>query len=142
MKTPAPQRLEHDSMGDIAVNADALWGAQTQRSLHHFAISTERMPQALLYALARTKRAAARVNHELGLLDATVSGAIAQAADEVLAGKHPDAFPLAVWQTTDKSLTCYCRTLYMTVWETHKPGKIRMCDAPEQVRLAAEAKEA
>ena len=93
------QRMEHDSMGDIAVNNDALWGAQTQRSLQHFAISTERMPQALLYALASTKRAAAHVNCELGLLDAAVADAIVQAAGEVLSGKHADAFPLSIWQT-------------------------------------------
>ena len=94
-----PQRMEHDSMGDIAVNGEALWGAQTQRSLQHFAISTERMPQALLHALARTKRAAAYTNRELGLLDAKLAHAITQAADEVLAGQHGDAFPLSVWQT-------------------------------------------
>jgi fumarate hydratase class II len=64
-------RMESDSMGEIAVPVDALWGAQTQRSLEHFAISTERMPDALLMALARIKRVAARVNGELGLLDAT-----------------------------------------------------------------------
>ena len=91
-----PQRMEHDSMGDIAVNGEALWGAQTQRSLQHFAISTERMPQALLHALARTKRAAAYTNRELGLLDAKLAHAITQAADEVLAGQHGDAFPLSV----------------------------------------------
>jgi fumarate hydratase class II len=91
--------MEHDAMGDIAVPADALWGAQTQRSLLHFAISTERMPPSLLDALARTKRAAAQVNCALGLLDADVANAIAQAADEVLAGTHNDAFPLSVWQT-------------------------------------------
>lgn len=99
MNNPAPQRMEHDSMGDIAVHTDALWGAQTQRSLQHFAISTERMPQSLLYALARTKRAAAHANRELGLLDAKLAHAISQAADEVLAGRHGDAFPLSVWQT-------------------------------------------
>ena len=93
------QRLEHDSMGDIAVSGDALWGAQTQRSLQHFAISTERMPQPLLYALAQTKRAAAQINCDLGLLDSKIANAIAQAADEVLAGQHADAFPLSVWQT-------------------------------------------
>jgi fumarate hydratase class II len=97
--TTIQQRMEHDSMGDIAVNNDALWGAQTQRSLQHFAISTERMPLALLYALASTKRAAAHVNCELGLLDAALADAIVQAADEVLAGKHADAFPLSIWQT-------------------------------------------
>ncbi|QTN29696.1 class II fumarate hydratase [Rhodoferax sp. AJA081-3] len=99
MSTTAAQRMEHDSMGDIAVHTDALWGAQTQRSLQHFAISTERMPQALLVALARTKRAAAHANRALGLLDAKLAQAITQAADEVLAGKHNDAFPLSVWQT-------------------------------------------
>ena len=92
-------RMERDSMGGIAVPADALWGAQTQRSLEHFAISTERMPEALLMALARIKRVAARVNADLGLLDAPLAAAIAQAADEVLAGAHPEAFPLSVWQT-------------------------------------------
>jgi fumarate hydratase class II len=99
MSTTALQRMEHDSMGDIAVPTQALWGAQTQRSLLHFAISSERMPRTLLYALARTKRAAAHTNRALGLLDAAVAEAIAQAADEVLAGKHGDAFPLSVWQT-------------------------------------------
>jgi len=86
-------------MGDIAVDDGALWGAQTQRSLLHFAISTERMPAELLMALARTKRAAAMVNAELGLLDKPVALAIAQAADDVLTGQHADAFPLSVWQT-------------------------------------------
>lgn len=99
MTTNTPQRMEHDSMGDIAVQTDALWGAQTQRSLQYFAISTERMPQALLHALARTKRAAAHVNCELGLLDTAVADAMVQAAGEVLADKHADAFPLSIWQT-------------------------------------------
>ena len=74
-------------MGDIAVDTNALWGAQTQRSLEHFAISTERMPQDLLYALARTKRAAAQANFALGLLDASLAQAIGQAANEVLANR-------------------------------------------------------
>ncbi|HVI50162.1 MAG TPA: class II fumarate hydratase [Candidatus Sulfotelmatobacter sp.] len=92
-------RIERDSFGEIGVPADAPWGAQTQRSLLHFRISNERMPEALLMALARIKRAAARVNGELGLLDDVLAQAIGGAADEVLAGKHPGAFPLAVWQT-------------------------------------------
>jgi len=94
-----PTRIETDSMGQVEVPAAALWGAQTQRSLQHFRISIERMPQHLLMALARVKRACALVNAELGLLDAVTAGAIAQAAGEVLAGQHPDAFPLSVWQT-------------------------------------------
>jgi fumarate hydratase class II len=94
-----PVRIETDSMGEVAVPQAALWGAQTQRALEHFRISSERMPYALLMALARVKRACALANGELGLLDAGIAAAIAQAADEVLAGRHPDAFPLSVWQT-------------------------------------------
>lgn len=98
---PAPgvTRLERDSFGDIDVPAAALWGAQTQRSLQHFAISTERMPEALILALVRVKRAAAQANAELGELDSLVADAIVVAADEVLAGHHRDEFPLSVWQT-------------------------------------------
>lgn len=98
---PAPgvTRLERDSFGDIDVPAAALWGAQTQRSLQHFAISTERMPEALILALVRVKRAAAQANAELGELDSLVADAIVVAADEVLAGHHRDQFPLSVWQT-------------------------------------------
>ncbi|QOV77217.1 class II fumarate hydratase [Enterobacter asburiae] len=92
-------RHEKDSMGAIDVPADKLWGAQTQRSLEHFRISTEKMPVSLIQALALTKRAAAKVNQDLGLLAADKAAAIINAADEVLAGKHPDEFPLAIWQT-------------------------------------------
>ena len=92
-------RIEHDSFGPIEVPADRLWGAQTQRSLAHFAVSTERMPTALIHALVRIKRAAARVNRELSGLEAAKSEAIVAAADEVLAGRWPDEFPLSVWQT-------------------------------------------
>jgi fumarate hydratase, class II len=97
--THSPHRLERDTFGEIAVANDALWGAQTQRSLHHFAISTERMPRELLLALALVKRSCARVNRDLGALDAIKADAIAAAADEVLAGAHDAQFPLSVWQT-------------------------------------------
>ena len=96
---PGPHRLERDTFGEIAVAETALWGAQTQRSLHHFAISTERMPRELLHALALVKRSAAVVNRELGLLDPKQADAIAAAADEVIAGLHDAQFPLSVWQT-------------------------------------------
>ncbi|MBI4997122.1 MAG: class II fumarate hydratase [Rhodocyclales bacterium] len=97
MKTAV--RLEHDSLGEVEVAADVLWGAQTQRSLQHFRISTEQMPRSLLLALARLKRICAEANAELGRLDAGVARAIALAADEVLAGAYADQFPLSVWQT-------------------------------------------
>jgi fumarate hydratase class II len=92
-------RSERDAMGEVAVADGALWGAQTQRSLQHFQISTERMPHALLMAMARIKQAAATVNADLGLLDTAKAQAIACAAEEVLAGLHDEAFPLSVWQT-------------------------------------------
>ncbi|AJC66317.1 class II fumarate hydratase [Dickeya zeae] len=92
-------RIENDSMGPIAVPATHLWGAQTQRSLEHFRISEEKMPGALIMALAQTKRAAARVNMDLGLLADSKGDAIIQAADEVLNGQHVGEFPLAIWQT-------------------------------------------
>jgi fumarate hydratase class II len=93
------ERIEHDTFGPIAVPAERLWGAQTQRSLEHFRISTERMPQELIHALALVKRCAAEVNRELGALDAGKADAIAAAAEEVIAGRHDAEFPLSVWQT-------------------------------------------
>lgn len=92
-------RIEKDTFGPIEVPTQHLWGAQTQRSLHFFSISTERMPTPLVAAMAHLKRAAARVNAELGELDAGIADGIVRAADEVIAGKWPDEFPLSVWQT-------------------------------------------
>ncbi|MDQ6628831.1 MAG: class II fumarate hydratase [Pseudomonadota bacterium] len=93
------RRIEKDSFGEIAVPADRLWGAQTERSLHHFDISTERMAPELIRALALVKRSAAVVNRALGTLVEGKADAIVAAADEVLAGRHDAEFPLAVWQT-------------------------------------------
>jgi fumarate hydratase, class II len=92
-------RLEKDSFGTIEVPAERLWGAQTERSRRFFRISGERMPLAVIHALALVKKAAAAVNLELGLLDKSKSEAIQKAADEVLAGRHDEEFPLVVWQT-------------------------------------------
>jgi fumarate hydratase class II len=92
-------RDERDTMGSVKVPAHVLWGAQTQRSLQNFRISGERMPPALLHALALVKRAAAAVNRDLGILDDERAAAIIQAADEVIAGNHDAEFPLVVWQT-------------------------------------------
>ena len=92
-------RIERDSFGAVEVPAEHLWGAQTQRSLAHFAISCERMPAALIRALAQVKQACARVNGELGLLSGDTAAAIVAAAAEVAAGEHGAEFPLSVWQT-------------------------------------------
>lgn len=92
-------RIERDTLGEIEVPAERLWGAQTQRSLEHFHISGERFPAVFIDALAEVKRAAAVVNGQLGLLDPKKTDAIVQAADEVIAGRHSDEFPLVVWQT-------------------------------------------
>ena len=92
-------RTERDTFGPIEVPADRLWGAQTQRSLQNFDISGERQPREIIRALAQVKRASATVNHALGLLDAKKKDAIVAAAQEVIEGRHPDEFPLVVWQT-------------------------------------------
>ena len=92
-------RIEKDTFGPIEVPADKLWGAQTQRSLTNFKISTEKMPPALIKALAQVKRAAAKVNQDLGVLPEKKAAAIIAAADEVIAAEHEGEFPLAVWQT-------------------------------------------
>ena len=92
-------RIEPDSLGEVKVAADKLWGAQTQRSLENFKIGIEKIPMEVIYALVEIKRAAAASNHEVGLLDETVAKGILLAADEVLEGKWDDQFPLSVWQT-------------------------------------------
>src|SRR5213593_3305445 len=92
-------RVETDSMGRIEVRADRYWGAQTERSLHHFAIGHDRMPVAVVHALGLLKKAAALVNQKLGVLDAHRAELIVRAADEVIAGALDDHFPLSVWQT-------------------------------------------
>jgi fumarate hydratase class II len=92
-------RIENDSFGRIEVPADRLWGAQTERSRRLFRISGERMPLPVIYALALVKKAAARVNADLGLLEKSKAQAIQRAAEEVLAGRHDEEFPLVVWQT-------------------------------------------
>lgn len=92
-------RMEKDSFGEIAVPEAHLWGAQTERSLHHFRISHEKMDPELIRSLVLIKKAAAVVNKEMKALPPEKALAIKSAADEVLNGKHLEEFPLAVWQT-------------------------------------------
>lgn len=92
-------RTETDSMGPIEVPFDHLWGAQTERSLHHFAIGHDKMPKPIIHAFAQLKKAAALANQEIGKLAADKAGLIVKAADEVLAENWLGEFPLRVWQT-------------------------------------------
>ena len=92
-------RVEQDSMGTIEVPSDRYWGAQTARSLHHFAIGYDVMPRELIRAFGIVKKASALTNHELGKLDQNKLDLICQAADEVISGKLDAHFPLRIWQT-------------------------------------------
>ncbi len=92
-------RIETDSMGEIAVDDSKYWGAQTERSLHHFHIGNDRFPREMIRALGILKKSAAIVNAELSLLSEDKKKLIVQAADEVISGKLDEHFPLSVWQT-------------------------------------------
>jgi fumarate hydratase class II len=92
-------RLEHDTMGEIQVPAERLWGAQTERSRRNFNIGGELMPLALIYGLVRLKKACAQVNHRHNRLTTAIRDLILQVCDEILAGRHDQEFPLSVWQT-------------------------------------------
>jgi fumarate hydratase class II len=94
-----PTRVERDSMGEVLVPADALWGAQTQRALHNFPVSGQPVDPAIVRALAQVKAEVVRVHAELGLLDPTVAAAVAQAADDIADGRHGEQFPVDVYQT-------------------------------------------
>src|SRR4029450_519819 len=98
-KQTKPTRSETDSMGAIEVRTDRYWGAQTQRSLHHFNIGGDVMPRELIRAFGILKKAAAQVNEDLGKLASDKAALIVQAAEEVIEGKLDDHFPLRIWQT-------------------------------------------
>src|SRR3954454_632412 len=97
----APQefRIEHDTMGEVKVPKDALYGAQTQRAVENFPISGDGLEPGQIVALARIKRAAALVNKELGIVSGPIADAIVAAADEVIDGQHHDQFPIDTYQT-------------------------------------------
>ena len=92
-------RKETDSLGEVEVPADKLWGAQTQRSLEHFSIGKDLIPREMIHAYAILKKAAANANHAGGRLDDRTHELISRVADEILAGQHQDMFPLHVWMT-------------------------------------------
>ena len=95
----AEYRIERDTLGEVKVQIDKYWGAQTERSKENFKISFEKMPMEVIFALTNIKKAAATVNHELGKLSKAKMNAIVSACEEVLAGKFAEHFPLVVWQT-------------------------------------------
>jgi fumarate hydratase class II len=95
----AGYRIEHDTMGEVRVPADALYGAQTQRAVENFPISGSVLEPAQIAALARIKKSAALANARLGVLDGAIATAIAEAADEVIAGRYDSQFPIDVYQT-------------------------------------------
>src|SRR5664280_2801734 len=98
-KTRQKTRIESDAFGPLAIPADRLWGAQTERSLHNFRIGSERMPIEIVRALGLIKRAAAEVNRDLGSLDARRAKAIVAVAQDIADGRLDEHFPLLVWQT-------------------------------------------
>ncbi|MFQ6485823.1 class II fumarate hydratase [Brachybacterium epidermidis] len=97
--TQGEYRIEHDTMGEVRVPASALYRAQTQRAVENFPISGQGLEPAHIHALAQVKKAAARANKDLGVLDATIADAIITAADAVIAGDHDDQFPVDTYQT-------------------------------------------
>ena len=92
-------RTEKDSMGEIQVPAERLWGAQTQRSIENFKIGGDKFPREMIRALGILKKSAARANEKLGILEPDLAKVIIQASDEVISGKWDAEFPLVVWQT-------------------------------------------
>lgn len=102
-------RIEHDTMGEVAVPSEALWGAQTQRSLQNFKIGHERLPRAMIRAMGLVKKAAATTNANLQQLPQHLANYIVEAADEVIEGQWDSQFPLVVWQTgsgTQSNMNC------------------------------------
>jgi len=105
-------RIEKDSMGELRVPADALYGAQTQRAIENFPISEITMPKAFIHALGLIKATAATVNQQLGLLDEARASAIRSAAQEVMEGIHHQQFPLDVFQTGSGTKSGFFSTCY------------------------------
>ena len=132
-------RTEWDSFGAIEVDAVHWWGAQTQRSLHYFSISNERMPEELIIALAQVKRACAIVNRDLGKLSTKKASAITQAADEIIAGLWFSEFPLSIWQTGSGTQTNMNMNEVLanrgSVWMGGGVGKARLLHPNDDVNM-------
>ena len=116
-------RIERDSMGEVRVPADALYGAQTQRAVENFPVSGLRFPRALLRALGMIKGAAAAANRDLGLLEPEIAGAIQRAAKEVEDGVHDAHFPLDIFQTGSGTSTNMNANEVIAVLSTRTLGR-------------------
>jgi fumarate hydratase class II len=116
-------RVEHDTMGDVLVPKDALYGAQTQRAVENFPISGTGLESAHIAALAQIKKSAALANAQLGVLDSDIANAIAFAADEVIAGKHDGEFPIDVYQTGSGTSSNMNMNEVLATLATRKLGK-------------------
>ena len=102
-------RIEHDTMGEVEVPAEAMWGAQTQRSLQNFKIGGERLPRPMIRAMGLVKKAAALTNADLNQIPQELAHYIVNAAEEVIQGQWDSQFPLVVWQTgsgTQSNMNC------------------------------------
>ena len=136
-------RVEHDSMGEVEVPDEALWRAQTQRAIGNFPISGQRMEPAVIGALALIKGAAARANASLGVLPHDVAGRIAEAADAVATGQHPDQFPVDVFQTgSGTSTNMNVNEVLSTLSGTHPNDEVNASQSsndtfPSAIHLAA-----
>src|SRR5258708_11272976 len=143
-------RIESDSLGQVSVPADKLWGAQTQRSLQYFSIGHELIPREMIGAYAILKRAAATANHKGGRLDKKVRDLIIRVCDEILTGKHNDMFPLHVWMTgsgtqlnmnVNQVISNRCRQIAGTPLGSKKPvhpnDHVNMSQAPNDTLPSA-----
>ena len=143
-------RIEHDSMGELRVPADALWGAQTQRAIDNFPISGQGLPRGFIRALGLVKAAAASVNARLGYLDADRAAAIRTAALAVAQGAHDDAFPVDVFQTGSgtssnmnaNEVIAHLATQYAGGTQAHPNDHVNRCQSsndviPTAIHLAA-----
>jgi fumarate hydratase class II len=141
-------RTEHDSMGEVEVPADALWGAQTARAVENFPISGQAVPTGVVHALAMLKSAAAEVNAELGGLDRDKAAAITSAADAVAQGRHDDHFPIDVFQTGSGTSTnmnvneVVARLAHLAGTDVHPNDHVNMGQSsndtfPSALRIAA-----
>ncbi|MDW7773005.1 MAG: class II fumarate hydratase [Desulfobulbaceae bacterium] len=124
-------RIERDTMGEVQVPADRLWGAQTQRSLTNFKIGEEKIPLQMIYAFAQLKKACAMANHHFGKLDDRIRLCIVKACDEILAGRHDREFPLSVWQTGSGTQT----NMNLNEVISHRANRIRAEEIVEDLLI-------